>query len=196
MIGSKLFQVKFCFSKSYRKDTGVPSCGIRVAEFTAKSLRVKVHFVTRREVLLIEEAKETEINELRHQVKEKEQALRAREAEFAKLEEISNAKFAVLESRIGDKETQLKHCEVELQQLLSQRDFLVSRLKETELAAEQAEAKVHQFSERLEAELAVLRLQLAKREESLAARELALSRFEGDLRTHIQNLQLRLQHGS
>jgi chromosome segregation ATPase len=143
----------------------------------------------------IEEAKENEINELRHQVKEKEQALRGREAEFAKLEETSNAKFAVLESRMRDQETQLKHREVELQQLVSERDFLVSRLKETELAAEQAEAKVHQFGERLEAELSVLRLQLAKREESLAARELALSRFEEDLRTHIQNLQLRLQHG-
>jgi hypothetical protein len=45
----------------------------------------------------------------------------------------------------------------------------------------------------MEAELTDLRLQLAKREESLAARDLALSRFEGDLRTHIQNLQLRFQ---
>jgi chromosome segregation ATPase len=144
----------------------------------------------------IEEAKENEINELRHQVKEKEQALSAKAAGLAKLEETSNAKFAVLEIQIRDQETQLKHREVELQQLVSKRDFLVSRLKETELAAEQAEAKVHQFSERLEAELTTLKLQLAKREESLAARELALSRFEGDLRTHIQNLQLRLQHGS
>jgi chromosome segregation ATPase len=142
----------------------------------------------------IEEAKENEVNKLRHQVKEKAQ--RAREAEFAKLEATSNAKFAELETRIREQETQLKHREVELQQLVSQRDFLISRLKETELAAEQAEAKVHQFSERLEAELSVLRLQLAKREESLAARKLALSRFEGDLRTHIENLQLRLQHGS
>ncbi|HSE85255.1 MAG TPA: hypothetical protein VLJ79_03450, partial [Candidatus Binatia bacterium] len=69
----------------------------------------------------------------------------------------------------------------------------VSRLKEAELAAEQAQAKTNQLTERMEAELTNLRLQLAKREESLAARDLALSRFEGDLRTHIQNLNFRLQ---
>jgi hypothetical protein len=116
------------------------------------------------------------------------------EADLAKLEETSNAKFAEQESRIRDQETQLKNREIQSQRLASERDFLVSRLKEAELAAEQAEAKTYQFTERMEAELTNLRLQLAKREESLAARDLALSRFEGDLRTHIQNLQLRLQH--
>jgi len=108
------------------------------------------------------------------------------EADLAKLEETSNAKFAELESRIRDQETQLKNREIQSQHLASERDFLVSRLKEAELAAEQAEAKTHQFTERMEAELTNLRLQLAKREESLAARDSALSRFEGDLRTHIQ----------
>jgi hypothetical protein len=45
----------------------------------------------------------------------------------------------------------------------------------------------------IETELTDLRLQLEKREESLAARELALNRQEADLRTSIQNLHLRLQ---
>jgi chromosome segregation ATPase len=145
----------------------------------------------------IEEARENEINGLRYQLKEKEEALRTREADLAKLEEMSKEKFAELESRIREQESQLKNREIQSQHLVSERDFLVSRLKEAELAAEQAEAKAHEITERMEAELTDLRLQLGKREESLAARDLALSRFEGDLRTHIQNLQLRLQgHGN
>lgn len=114
-------------------------------------------------------------------------------ADLAKLEKTSNAKFAELESGIRDQEIQLKNREIQSQHLASERDFFVSRLKEAELAAEQAQTKTHQLTERMEAELTNLRLQLAKREESLAARDLALSRFEGDLRTHIQNLNFRLQ---
>jgi chaperonin cofactor prefoldin len=141
----------------------------------------------------IEETIRTEINGLLDQIKEKDESLQAREVALAKLEETSKAKFAELESQIRDQESQLENWEIQSQHLVSERDFLVSRLKEAELAAEQAEAKAREFTERMEAELNDLRLQLAKREESLAARDLALSRFEGDLRTHIQNLQLRLQ---
>jgi chromosome segregation ATPase len=141
----------------------------------------------------IEEAKENEINGLRCQVKEKEEALRGREADLAKLEENANAKLAELENQIRDQETQLKNREIQSQHLVSEKDFLVSRLKEAKLTAEQTEAKAHEFTKRTEAELTNLKLQLVKCEESLAARDLALNRFEGDLRTHIQNLQLRLQ---
>jgi chromosome segregation ATPase len=141
----------------------------------------------------IEETMRTDINGLLDQIKEKDESLKAREVVLAQLEETSKAKFAELESRIRDQESQLKNREIQSQHLVSERDLLVSRLKEAELAAEQAEAKAHEFTERMEAELTDLRLQLAKREESLAARDLALSRFEGDLRTHIQNLQLRFQ---
>jgi len=75
---------------------------------------------------------------------------------------------------------------------MSERDYLVNRLSEAELAAKQAESHAHQFTARLE-ELTDLRLQMAKHEESLAARELALNQVEGDFMANIQNLQLRLQ---
>jgi chromosome segregation ATPase len=141
----------------------------------------------------VEETMEAEINGLREQIREKEESLQARETALAQFEETAKAKYAELEGRIQDQEVQLNNRDIQSQHLASERDFLVDRLKEAELAAEQAEAREHQFTERLEAEFTDLKLQLAKREESLGARELALTRHEGELRTSIQTLQLRLQ---
>ena len=141
----------------------------------------------------IEETMATKINALQDQIKEKEEFLQARDVALEKFEETSNAKFAELESRIQDQESQLKNREIQLQHLASERDFLVGRVRETELAAEQAEARAHQHTERIEAEFTGLRLELEKREESLGERELAFARHEGELRTSLQNIQLRLR---
>jgi chromosome segregation ATPase len=141
----------------------------------------------------IEEAMETEINGLREQIREKDGSIDARDQALAKLEEASKAKLSELESRIHEHEIQLSNREIQTQQLVLERDYLINRLKEAELVAEESDARAQQHAERVEAEFADLRLQLAKREESLAVRELALSRYEGDLRSSLQNLQLRLQ---
>ena len=141
----------------------------------------------------IEETMAADIKSLQDQIKEKEEFLQARDLALAKFEETSNVKWAELASRIQDQESLLKNREIQLQHLASERDFLVGRVREIELAAEQAEARAHRHAERIEAEFTDLRLQLEKREESLGTRELALSRHEGDWRTSIQNLQLRLQ---
>ena len=149
-----------------------------------------------REAECAEHIKQTmgaEVNGLLEKIKEKDESLRAQEAALVKLEETSKAKFAELESRLREQESQLKNREVQSQHLASERDFLIGRLKEAEIAAQQAEAKAREFTERTEAELSDLRLQIAKREESLAARDMAICQFEGDLRTYIQTLQLRLQ---
>jgi chromosome segregation ATPase len=141
----------------------------------------------------IEESKEQELAGLREELKQKDESLQARELALAQFEETSNARLAELESCIEDKALQLNNREIQWQQLLSERDYLVNRLNEAEDAARQTESQAREFTERIEAELTDLRLQLAKREESLAARELALSRYEGDLRSGLQNLQARLQ---
>jgi hypothetical protein len=141
----------------------------------------------------IEAAMETEINGLREQIKEKDQSIVAHDQALAKLEEASKAKLAELQTLIQEHEIQFSNREIQAQQLVSERDYLINRLKEAELVAGEAEARVQQHTERMEAEFTDLKLQLAKREESLAAQELALSRHESDLRGSIQNLQVRLQ---
>jgi predicted RNase H-like nuclease (RuvC/YqgF family) len=71
---------------------------------------------------------------------------------------------------------------MERQQLRSERDHLVHRLNETELAAKRPEAQVCTFS-----------LEMAKREDPVGARQSGLHRIEGDQKTDIESLQLRLQ---
>jgi chromosome segregation ATPase len=112
---------------------------------------------------------------------------------FARLEETSKAKLAELESRIRNHDNEATHQETERQQLTTERDRLLNRLNEAELAAKHAEAKARQFKERLEAEFSAFRLKMEKREEALTAMESDLRRGEGDQKTDIKDLQLRLQ---
>ena len=142
---------------------------------------------------LIEESMESELTSLWGELKQKDETLQARETALVRLEETAKAKLAELESRIQNQENKLKDREMERQKLTSERDHLVNRLNQAELAAKQAESEAHQFKQRLEAEFSALRLQNAKPEESLVAREFDLPRGEGDLKTDIENLQLRLQ---
>ena len=140
----------------------------------------------------IEETMQAEIKALQEQIKAKEEFIQARDIAIARFEETSNARFAGLESRIQDQESQLKNREIQLQQLASERDFLAGRLRETELAAAQAEDRAHQL-ERMEAEFTNLRLEVEKREASLSERESTFARHEGELRTKLQHIQLRLR---
>jgi chromosome segregation ATPase len=141
----------------------------------------------------IEESMEAEIKSLQERIREKEECLQARDGVLARFAATANAKFAEFESRIQDQESQLKSRESQLQQLVSERDSIAGHLRETELAATQAEARAKQQLERMETEFTDLRLDLEKREESLGERESALARHEGELRTNLQNLQLRLR---
>jgi chromosome segregation ATPase len=131
------------------------------------------------------------VENLRDQSKVKEELLQPRDLALAKFQEAPKAKLAELTSRIEDQERQLRNREIQLQHLASERDFLVIRARE--LVADRAKARAHQDTDPIETKLTDLRLQLEKREGSLAAREFVLSRQEADLRTSIQNLHLRLQ---
>jgi chromosome segregation ATPase len=133
---------------------------------------------------LFEKSMETELTSLCGELKQKDEALQARETALVRLEETSKAKLVELENRIQNQENQLRDREMERQELTSERDHLVRRLNETVLAAKRAEA---------EAQVCAPSLEMAKREDSLAARESDLHRVEGDQKTDIENLQLRLQ---
>ncbi len=142
---------------------------------------------------LIEKSMETDLTSLCSEIKQKDEALQAREIDIAGLEKTLKANLAELESRIRHRDIQFEELERERQQLMSERDELVNRLKEAELNTKKAQAEARQSNERLEAEFSALRVQMTKREQSLDARESDLRRAEADQKTEIQNLQLRLQ---
>ena len=132
---------------------------------------------------LIEQSMETELTTLCGELKQKDEALQARETALVRLEETSKAKLAELEDRIQNQENQLTDREMERQQLRSERDHLACRLNEAELVAKRPEA---------EAQACALSLDMAKREDSVGARESDLRPVEEDQKTAIDNLQLRL----
>src|SRR5215831_517690 len=133
---------------------------------------------------LIEQSMETELTTLCGELKQKDEALQARETTLVRLEETSKAKLSELETRIQNQENQLRDREMERQQLRSERDHLVRRLNETELAAKRPEAQ---------AQICTFSLETAKRADSVGARQSDLHRVEGDQKTDIESLQLRLQ---
>jgi chromosome segregation ATPase len=131
---------------------------------------------------LIEQSMETELTSLCSELKQKDEILQAQEIALVKLEETSKAKLAELENHIQNQENQFREWEMERQQLTSERDRIVLRLNDAELAAKRPEA---------EAQVCALSLEIAKRQDSVAARESDL--HEGDQKTDIENLQLRLE---
>jgi chromosome segregation ATPase len=143
---------------------------------------------------LIEESLETELTSLLSELKQKHEALQAREMALSTFEEAVKAKVAELQSRVRRQETELTDRETERQQLTTERDRLVNRLHEAELTAKHAAAEARQFKERLESEFSALKLNVVKREESVAAMKSDLRGEEGDQKTDIENLQLRLQN--
>src|SRR5215831_13987302 len=118
---------------------------------------------------LIEQSMETELTTLCGELKQKDEALQARETALVRLEETSKAKLAELENRIQNQENQLTEREMERQQLTSERDHLARCLDEAELAVKRPEA---------EARACALSLEMAKREDSVAARQSDLHRVE------------------
>src|SRR5215475_2107571 len=132
---------------------------------------------------LIEQSMETELTTLCGELKQKDEALQALETALVRLKETSKAKLAELENRIQNQANQLRDRGMERPQQTSERN-LARRLNETELAAKRPEA---------EPQVCGLSLEMTKREDSVGARESDLHRVEGDHKTDIENLQLRLQ---
>jgi chromosome segregation ATPase len=140
----------------------------------------------------IEESMVGEIKALQEQIREKEECLQARDTALTRVTETSNAKLAALESLIQGQESQIESRQIQLQQLEAERDSIEGRLRETTLAATQAEERARQQLAQKEAEFTDLKHALEKREESLGERESALARHEIELRANLQNLQTRL----
>src|SRR5262245_11767724 len=134
---------------------------------------------------LIEQSMETELTTLCGELKQKGEALQARETAVVRLEEKSKAKLAELEDRIQNQENQLRDREMERQQLRSERDHLARCLNEAELAAKRPEAEAQACTFSL--------VEMAKREDPVGARQSDVHRVEGDQETDIESLKLRLQ---
>ncbi len=141
----------------------------------------------------IEKSMETDLTSLCEELKQKNEALRAREIELSGLDETLKVKLGALENQIQSQEIQLDQMEKERRGLTTEREDLVNRLIQAELRVQQAETQARESNERLELELSALRFQTAKREEWLDSREADMRRAEADQKATMENLELRLR---
>lgn len=84
----------------------------------------------------------------------------------------------------GDNELKLARAEAEQ---------LTTKLGQAELALQQTESQRRKYAERLEGEIAVLKLQLFSKEACLEEKELSLKKAEAELRAPIRDHQIRLR---
>lgn len=140
----------------------------------------------------IEDTRRTESGSSGGQLEPYRALLQERKVASAVLEKSSKVQIAELEKLLREREFQLSEREEELKHLRVEISCFVNRLKEAEESVKQNETRVQLHSEPLNQEVAELKLQLAKQEESIQAKNNALRKIDLDFRSKILELEQRL----
>ena len=139
----------------------------------------------------IEETRQSEIDNLRKQLEQSSAALQERNVALAVLEKTSHAHIVALEKQLHDRELQLSDRENDIKELRAENSWLADRLNK--LAAATKTETVQTDIEPLSQEIAELKLKLAKRDETIQAKNGALQKIDLDFRSKILELEQRLQ---
>jgi len=134
----------------------------------------------------IEESKGNEVANLQVRLKEKEEALAARDAALRERDEKSSAKIQDLEMQLRDRKTRLEVREIEVEDLKTNLRDMTTRLHG-------AESQAREASGRLGAEITELARQLKETQTELEAKDHQLRDADGDLKAKNQDLEVRLQ---
>ena len=135
---------------------------------------------------LIEESKGTEVANLQIRLKEKEEALAARDAALRERDEKSSAKIQDLEIQLRERQTRLEVREIEVEDLKANLRDMTTRLH-------YAESQAQEGSGRMQAEMTELARQLKVTQSELEAKDHQLRHANGDLKVKNQDLEVRLQ---
>lgn len=141
----------------------------------------------------VEELAGAELTSLRFQLKEKNEALDARDRALREREACAKEKIESLETVLRDKDTQLENCHTRSRELLGEIDGLNLRLNEAATAIKQAETRFRDFAERQQGKITELQEEVKVKEESLQGKDAALSQLDAESRATIRALETRLQ---
>lgn len=141
----------------------------------------------------LEEMAGAELTSLRLQLKEKSEALEARDRTLREREAITKEKIDALEAALSDKEQQLENCQNRARALLGEVEGLNARFNEVASAMKQAEARFRDFAEQQQGRISFLRQELKTKENLLQARDEELRQHEDEARLAITSLEDRLQ---
>jgi chromosome segregation ATPase len=141
----------------------------------------------------LEEVAGAEVVRLRLQVKEKSEALEAREQEAREREAMVKENIESLEAALRDKEAQLENCQTRSRALLGEIDGLNLRLNEAATAIKQAETRFCDFADHQQAKINELRDEVKTKEEALQGKDAALRQLDEASRAAIGDLERLLQ---
>jgi len=134
----------------------------------------------------IEESKGTEVANLQVRLKEKEEALAARDAALRGRDEISKAKIQDLEIQLREKKSQLEVREIEVGDLKANLQYMTTRLHDADSQAQEANGQ-------MKAEMTELARQLKEMQTELEAKDRQLRHADGDIKARYQDIEVRLR---
>jgi chromosome segregation ATPase len=140
-----------------------------------------------------EETAAAELTGLRLQLKERSEALDARDRALREHETISHEKIGRLEAAVREKEEQIEGCHNRARALLAEIDSLQARLNEVAGGMRQAEARFRELAEQQQARINFLNEELEIKEGLLQAKEEAMRQLVEESRGAISSLEERLQ---
>lgn len=141
----------------------------------------------------VEEMAEVELINLRLQLKEKNEALDARDRALREREALAMEKIESLQIISRDKDAQLENCHTRSRGLLGEIDGLNLRLNEAATAMKQAESRFRDFAEHQQGKMTELRDEVKAMEDSLQGKDAALRQLDEESRMAIDALERRLQ---
>ena len=141
----------------------------------------------------LDESMVSAIITLRNQLDERDEDLQAKDEALKRLDTRWRAKFEQLEICMRKKDAQLPTGESDLKLARPGAQELSARLHHAELALRNGECQRRQLTERFQAEIAALKLQLLSRTACLEEKEISLRKAEGELRASVEDHRIRLQ---
>lgn len=141
---------------------------------------------------LIEENRRSEMINLRNHLDQQSAQLHEQQLALIRLEYESKAKIATLETQLHQTKFYRSE-ENELELLRSENTNIASRFHEAEALAKQAQSRIQGDLAPLNQEVAELRLQLAKRDETIQSKNSAIKNIELDFRAKILALEQSLR---
>jgi DNA repair exonuclease SbcCD ATPase subunit len=141
----------------------------------------------------VEEMAGVELINLRLQLKEKNEALDARDRALREREALAKEKIESLQIISRDKDAQLENCHTRSRGLLGEIDGLNLRLNEAATAMKQAESRFRDFAEHQQGKMNELRDEVKAMEDTLQGKDAALRQLDEESRMAIGALERRLQ---
>ena len=141
----------------------------------------------------VEEMAGVELINLRLQLKEKNEALDARDRALREREALAKEKIESLQIILRDKDVQLENCHTRSRGLVGKIDGLNLRLNEAATAMQQAETRFRDFAEHQQGKMIELRDEVTAMEDLLQGKDAALRQLDEESRMTIGALERQLQ---